>query len=63
MIKKKLKDFKLSHVFIYLFLSAMSIVMIFPLYWMLRGAFMESPLDVMDVTKFFPNKFDFGNFT
>ena len=30
---------------------------------MLRGAFMESPLDVMDVTKFFPNKFDFGNFT
>ena len=62
MRKKKLKKLKIGHIFIYLFLSVMSIAMIFPLYWMLRGAFMESPLDVMDVTKFFPNKFDFGNF-
>jgi multiple sugar transport system permease protein len=48
--------------FVYLILIAIGISMIFPLYWMIRGAFMETSLDVMDVTQFFPNKFDFGNF-
>lgn len=59
---KKNELFSIGRLCIYIFLSLMSIIMIFPLYWMLRGAFMESPLDVMDVTKFFPNKWDFGNF-
>lgn len=48
--------------FVYAILIALSISMLFPLYWMIRGAFMESALDVMDVSQLLPNKFDFGNF-
>ena len=63
MIISKKKKQAFVHFFIHIFLIALSVVLIFPLYWMIRGAFMESALDVMDVSMMLPNKFDFGNFT
>ena len=61
-MKKMLKDMTLGKVLVYIFLISGAIIMIFPFYWMISGAFKNSIEIVSFPPKWFPSSLSFVNF-
>lgn len=61
-MKKSLKNITLGKVLIYIFLTMGAVIMVFPFYWMISGAFKNSIEIVSFPPQWLPSSFSFGNF-
>ncbi|MDD6467891.1 MAG: carbohydrate ABC transporter permease [Erysipelotrichaceae bacterium] len=61
-MKKYLKNITLGKILVYVFLILGAIIMIFPFYWMITGAFKTSMEIIAFPPKWLPSSFKFDNF-